>query len=26
MDNAKAMDFDKEAHCDIKGKNIAITK
>jgi multidrug efflux pump subunit AcrB len=27
MDNAKAMDFDKSPHCDIKDKdNIAITK
>jgi len=26
MDNAKAMDFDKNAHCDIDGKNISITK
>ena len=26
MDNSKAMDFDKEPHCDVKGQNISITK
>ncbi|HFQ61319.1 MAG TPA: efflux RND transporter permease subunit [Epsilonproteobacteria bacterium] len=26
MDNSKAMDFDKKAACDLKEKNIAITK